>query len=62
VGRLRTSPPLIEGFYQELSKLKNDLSVNGSLYTQAEQRALQELAEDIVSITKMNLNYGNAAP
>jgi hypothetical protein len=43
----------------QLSLIKNDLSVNGSLYSYKEQEQLKKLAEDIVSTLNMNLGHGN---
>lgn len=49
----------IEELTENLMKIKNELSLNGSVYFIAEQRAILDLAQDLVVTINMNLNHGN---
>jgi hypothetical protein len=44
---------------RQLVEIKNDLSVNGSLYSFKEQEQIKKIAEDLVSTLNMNLGHGN---
>jgi hypothetical protein len=44
---------------EQLAKIRNELSINGALYTANEQRTINDLAVDITVMIKMNLNHGN---